>query len=358
MDEDQVIQSILRRLDRLTDEFSELRDGVRKVIRIASDDPEMALTRARKVLEYLIRDLYVRRYNEEPGTRPLENLLQRLARDGHLPKRLGAYANAIRELGNVGTHGYGEAVTMSDVRQSLSQLMVLLEWYFENERPEGVLNTGKLRAPEGQTVTQASQQTASADSARHDVYAENVGRTRGESFGHSDGQAQKETLPIREDGRATELKEPAKTKSPAQARSAWGWVVSLPIGLIAGIFGGEINIVLLSTNMTVYQTDALIVCGLIPGIVAALGVNIFAKIPLQIILGLVLGGIAVEIVFFLGWAVAGGPSTFVAHLPFWLGPGDDHIMTGEAFMLAFPLGALPGVLAGILQGLKTKLFRG
>ena len=50
----------------------------------------MALTRARKVLEYVIRDVYERRIKEPPGTRPLENLLQRLVKDGHFPDRLDA----------------------------------------------------------------------------------------------------------------------------------------------------------------------------------------------------------------------------------------------------------------------------
>jgi hypothetical protein len=95
----------------------------------------MALTRARKVLEFVVRDVYQRRTGEEVGTRPLENVLQRLVKDGHLPKRLAAYANAVRELGNVGTHAFGEAITKADVAQSLAQLTAILEWYFEHERP-------------------------------------------------------------------------------------------------------------------------------------------------------------------------------------------------------------------------------
>src|SRR5262245_42460257 len=98
----------------------------------------MALTRARKVLEYVIRDVYSRRYSEPPGTRPLENLLQRLVKDGHFPDKLDAYATTIRKLGNVGTHTFGEKVTVDDVYQSLAQLMVILEWYFEVERPEAL----------------------------------------------------------------------------------------------------------------------------------------------------------------------------------------------------------------------------
>jgi hypothetical protein len=138
---DRQFQPLLRLLDQLSDEFVELQDGVRKAIRIADHDPEMALTRARKVLEYIVRDVYGRRCNEKPGTQPLENLLQRLSKDGHLPRRVSAYANAIRDLGNVGTHTFGEGVSMDDVRQSLGQLMPVLEWYVKVERPDAVTTT-------------------------------------------------------------------------------------------------------------------------------------------------------------------------------------------------------------------------
>lgn len=74
---DQQFQPLLQLLDQLSDEFVELRQGVRKAILIADHDPETALTRTRKVLEYIVRDVYDRWCNEKPGTQPLENLLQR-----------------------------------------------------------------------------------------------------------------------------------------------------------------------------------------------------------------------------------------------------------------------------------------
>ncbi len=135
---DPSLQCLLDRLEHVSDQFQELRDGVGQVIKIADASPEMALTRARKVLEYVIRDVYERRINRAPGTRPLENLLQRLVKEGFFPDRLDAYANTIRKLGNVGTHSFGERVEVGDVYQSLAQLMPILEWYFEVERPEAL----------------------------------------------------------------------------------------------------------------------------------------------------------------------------------------------------------------------------
>ena len=149
---DPCFESLLCRLDHLSSQFRELKEGVSKAIRIADEDPEMALTRARKVLEYVIRDIFERRRKEPPGTRPLENLLQLLVKDGHFPDRLDAYATTIRKLGNVGTHSFGEKVTVADVYQSLTQLMPILEWYFEVERPEA---PGPQPAPRAEPETAA-----------------------------------------------------------------------------------------------------------------------------------------------------------------------------------------------------------
>ena len=96
------LQILIDCLNQLSDQFQELREGVLRAVHIADEDPEMALIRARKVLEYLVRDVFVRRVGEPPGTRPLENLIQRLVKDRHFPPRLEAYTETIRKLGNVG----------------------------------------------------------------------------------------------------------------------------------------------------------------------------------------------------------------------------------------------------------------
>ena len=144
---DPSLQPLLARLDRLSDEFREVREGVRRAVIVADHDPEMALTRARKVLEFVVREIFERRVGESPGTRPLENLLQRLVKDGHLPPRVSAYAHSVRELGNVGTHHFGEGVTADDVYQSLSQLRPILKWYFEVERPDALAQKLEPRTP-------------------------------------------------------------------------------------------------------------------------------------------------------------------------------------------------------------------
>ncbi len=113
----------------------EISDGVKKAITLANIDPDMALGRARKVLDFIISDLYKREFGRSPGTQPLENSVQQLAKAGKLPRTMVAYANSVRELGNVGIHGSGEAVTEDDVVSSLENLMRLVAWYCDQVRP-------------------------------------------------------------------------------------------------------------------------------------------------------------------------------------------------------------------------------
>ena len=115
----------------------EISDGVKKAITLANIDPDMALGRARKVLDFLVSDLYRREFGRSPGTQPLENSVQQLAKAGKLPRTMVAYANSVRELGNVGIHGSGEAITEEDVVSSLENLMRLVAWYCEQVRPGG-----------------------------------------------------------------------------------------------------------------------------------------------------------------------------------------------------------------------------
>ena len=65
---DSSFQDLLKRLDHLSDQFHDLREGVQKAVLVADLDPEMALTRARKVLELVVREVYERRCQEPPGT--------------------------------------------------------------------------------------------------------------------------------------------------------------------------------------------------------------------------------------------------------------------------------------------------
>jgi formylglycine-generating enzyme required for sulfatase activity len=153
------LQALAGRLDRLGEPLGELREEVRQALRIAGPDPQMALTRVRRALEYVVRDVYQRRVAEPPGTRPLENLLQRIVKDGHFPDRLDAHANFIRKLGNVATHSFGEKVTAADLRQSLTQLMEIVDWFVDVERPGAAGRPPARPQPPASTASGPGQRT-------------------------------------------------------------------------------------------------------------------------------------------------------------------------------------------------------
>jgi hypothetical protein len=133
---DSQFRDLIDRLDHLSGQFDDLRGLIHKAIRLADDDPEMALTRVRKVLEYVVHDAYQRLVKKPPGSTPLEKLLQHLVSDGHLPVHLAPYTNLIRELGNAGTHRPDGNYKLLDVNVSLIQLRAILDWYFEMVRPD------------------------------------------------------------------------------------------------------------------------------------------------------------------------------------------------------------------------------
>ena len=144
---DPSVRALVNRLDdrlgRLSSQMEELHESVRQVVAVAEADPEMALTKVRKVLESVLRRVWEHFIPNEPiGTRPLEEVLQRLQKNGYLPRKQAAYAVAVKELGNVGTHVHDEKVDKADVVQALSPLISVLEWYFEQDWVEGTAPTG------------------------------------------------------------------------------------------------------------------------------------------------------------------------------------------------------------------------
>ncbi len=83
--------------------------------------------------------------NEPIGSRPLEEVLQRLQKHGYIPRKQAAYAIAVKELGNVGTHVHGEKVDNKDVAHALNPLISVLEWYFDQDWVEGVRSASARR---------------------------------------------------------------------------------------------------------------------------------------------------------------------------------------------------------------------
>ncbi|MCY2947863.1 MAG: SUMF1/EgtB/PvdO family nonheme iron enzyme, partial [Planctomycetota bacterium] len=157
---DPVLRQLLERAEAWPDTTGDVRDGIRRAIDIADRDAEMALTRVRKVLEFIVRQVFEQKVAEPPGTRPLEGLIDRIVKDGHFPRRLEAYASTVRKLGNVGTHAHDEKVSMDDVKHSLAQLEPIAAWYFQSE----------TAAPENTSAEPAPAQPVDPSAGGHDAF--------------------------------------------------------------------------------------------------------------------------------------------------------------------------------------------
>jgi hypothetical protein len=136
------------------------------------------------------------------------------------------------------------------------------------------------------------------------------------------------------------------------------WSYRAVAGACLGLVGGGINAVLLAQSLTIDMTSVLLACGVIPGIIAALAVRRTQGLVPRAATAAVAGGVAVDVVFLLNFLMLGASVTeFNRHLPFWLGPGNEHIMMGEAFLGGLALGLVPALLASFGESRLNTLLR-
>ena len=123
------------RLERLSKEFDDIKKSLAQLKQISRPDPAMALVRARKILEYVASDLFRRHIPEPRGTRPLENVIDRLMKDGVIDLHIKAYMDQVRGLGNAAAHGEASReFSEADVIRALDALLAVLDWYFKKEQ--------------------------------------------------------------------------------------------------------------------------------------------------------------------------------------------------------------------------------
>ncbi len=134
------VDRLIHNLKDLIKDQQELWDGLERARDVAEKDPEWALSRVRKVLERIAREVYERRINEPAGTRSLEKIVERLVQEWYLPDKFDLGGLLVKP--GVGDRRKG--ITSADAERALAQLTEILEWYTEVEQPDGV---GQLPAP-------------------------------------------------------------------------------------------------------------------------------------------------------------------------------------------------------------------
>jgi eukaryotic-like serine/threonine-protein kinase len=134
------VDRLIHSLKDLIKDQQELWDGLERAKKVADEEPEISLNRARKVLERIVREVYERRIGEPTGTRSLEKIVERLVQEWYLPDKF--------DLDSLlATRNRAKGLTTAEAERALTQLTEVLEWYTEVEQPDGV---GQLPAPKRQ----------------------------------------------------------------------------------------------------------------------------------------------------------------------------------------------------------------
>lgn len=140
-----------RRAEQLPPSLETAKYSVEKAIQIATVDREMALVRARKTLEGVLRVIWKSAFpSEEVGTRMLDTLLIRLKKEGHIPDKVFALGTSVKTFGDFAGHGDlvgrpgSEGIELKLVLQTLEYLIEILEWF---SRQKALPSAPKLGQP-------------------------------------------------------------------------------------------------------------------------------------------------------------------------------------------------------------------
>jgi hypothetical protein len=124
------MQQILgRRIRSANIDSSEYRYEILSAIQLLEFNPDMCLTKCRKILELTLYKLYSKLLGN-PGTRMLDQLVSDLGRQKLLPRKVVSLCFVVRELGNAGSHPIydDEQLTHREAQIALLSLINILDW--------------------------------------------------------------------------------------------------------------------------------------------------------------------------------------------------------------------------------------
>jgi len=119
------------KIKELTDKVEFLSSIIIKAHKYAKDDPEVALTQARKSAEAICRNIFSAEIGE-PGKIMLDELIKKLAERKLLPTKILLPLGTIQAYGNYGTHAQSasETIDFNYITPCLSALAQVSSWYF------------------------------------------------------------------------------------------------------------------------------------------------------------------------------------------------------------------------------------
>ncbi len=146
------------KIKELTDKVEFLSSIIIKAHKYAKDDPEVALTQARKSAEAICRNIFSAEIGE-PGKIMLDELIKKLAERKVLPTKILIPLGTIQAYGNYGTHAQSatENIDFNYITPCLSALAQVSSWYFTEYLKTNI--PADLAAEENREAKQAKDST-------------------------------------------------------------------------------------------------------------------------------------------------------------------------------------------------------
>lgn len=111
---------------------NELSQNLHNAIDYIDTDPASSLTKSRVILEDLLKRLYIHLLKASPPKPMIGPMLADQQFAQHLPRRILARMNTIRDMANLGAHQ--EEITRSDAIRVLKDVIDVLDWFVKTYR--------------------------------------------------------------------------------------------------------------------------------------------------------------------------------------------------------------------------------
>jgi len=126
------------KIDHIKPKPTEILDqNLKEAIQISEINPEDALTKLRKSLEILLRELCSLNHLKHSGL-ALNELMVKLSEKGKIPNKIFKQMEIVKQFGNRGVHPEGEQYGIKDLELVFIAFILIVEWYLTETMPNTV----------------------------------------------------------------------------------------------------------------------------------------------------------------------------------------------------------------------------
>ncbi len=118
-------------IDRLEQRLNCLEDWIKiKLIasqKIIDTDPEMAVVRAGKTAEAIVKDVYIKNFDNDETN--VSTMIKKLSEENIIPEHIASWMHTIRSLRNIAVHGDG--IDKTQAIDALNASLNVAEWHLD-----------------------------------------------------------------------------------------------------------------------------------------------------------------------------------------------------------------------------------